>query len=160
MSVCLSHFALIIHEGYEMSQYVIRWKPVLCEASFYKETRKSFCVNARGIPTAAYQVLLRWGTRPPARSDRGVPKVGYPPVRVPPRPGLLGGYPRWGIPHWSTAPTGLPPCRGTSPGQGTPLVRVPPRLDLAGVPPPHLDLAWVPPPPGCGQTDGQTRVKT
>ena len=43
-------------------------------------TRKSSCVNARGIPTAAYQVLLGG---------------------VPPRPGLMGGgggYPRWGTP--------------------------------------------------------------
>ena len=33
-------------------------------------TRKSSCVNARGIPTAAYQVLIcypRWGTPPPSQ---------------------------------------------------------------------------------------------
>ena len=110
-------------------------------------TRKS-CVNARGIPTAAYQVLhllscTRWGTPhwgipAPARSDQegGVPsQSGYPPARsdgggtwggVPPQPGLTGGT-RGGVP-----PAG--------PGCGTP------------------------PPSQCGQTDGwmdgQTRVKT
>ena len=79
----------------------------------------------------------------------GVPDVRYPPVRVPPWPGLMGGT-QGGVPH-----------RGTSLN----LAGVPPCLDLAGLtptltwlgyphtwtwlnyhpPPPHLDLAWVPP---------------
>ena len=70
------------------------------------ETRKSSCVNARGIPTAAYQVLHllpEGGTPlgrvppPPARSDRGVPEVGYPPpsdlAGVPPPHLYLAGVP-------------------------------------------------------------------
>ena len=55
-------------------------------------TRKSSCVNARGIPTAVYQVLPEVGYPPcrgtsPIRSDGGrgtrggVPLSGYPPAR-------------------------------------------------------------------------------
>ena len=119
-------------------------------------TRKSSCVNARGIPTAAYQVLhllscTRWGypsrsgpmgggylscrtpscgtplarsdggTRgevplcqgTPARSDGGVPEVGFTPIRVPHGQVRQGGT--WG---------GVPPI-GAPPGW----------LDLAGVHP-------------------------
>ena len=140
------------------------------------ETRKSSCVNARGIPTAAYQVLLggvtpppHWGTpgqvwqgvrevgyplsgNPLARSDRGYPRWGTP-IRVPPQSGLMG------VPEVGYPPSGYP-----SPLPHLDLTGVPPRLDLAGIPPPQLDLAGVPPPSRCGQTDewmdGQTRVKT
>ena len=91
-------------------------------------TRKSSCVNARGIPTAAYQVLPRWGTSPlpvgvpppfrvcpPARSDGGVPEVAYPPIRVPPHPGL-GGYPPLGYPpSWLRGVPGVPLLLGYSP---------------------------------------------
>ena len=55
-------------------------------------TRKSSCVNARGIPTAAYQVLLG-GIPPP-------PSVGVPP----PTARFARGYPRWSTPHWGTPP--------------------------------------------------------
>ena len=89
-------------------------------------TRKSSCLNARGIPTAAYQVLPRWGTPPPGKSDGGgtrggVPPqrwgtpLGYPPVRIP----------HQGTPHWGTPLVGIPPC------QGTPI-----RVLPVGVPPP------------------------
>ena len=71
---------------------------------------KSSCVNARGIPTAAYQVLHL------------LPEVGYPPP--PHRPGLMGGggYPRWGIlpagppsqVWWGGTWGGVPPSKGTS----------------------------------------------
>ena len=84
-------------------------------------------MNARGIPTAAYQVLPKVGT-PLARSDRGVPEVVYPhqgtparsnrgtwsrvpPVRVPPGQVLRGrgvtevGYPRSQV--WPGVPEGL-----------------------------------------------------
>ena len=58
--------------------------------------RKSSCVNTRGIPTVAYQVLPRWG--PPPRS-------GYPPWA---RSDGGRGYPRWGTPPagpgWGTPP--------------------------------------------------------
>ena len=84
--------------------------------------RKSSCVNARGIPTTAYQVLHL------------LPEVGYPPP-----PGQVwwagGGYPRWGIPQ-----QGNPPARSD---RGLPEVGPPP----AGVPPPPArsdrgDLRW------------------
>ena len=84
---------------------------IIIPAVYYKctahrnpiETRKSSCVNGRGIPTAAYQVLLGGvPPPPPARSDRGGPEVGYPPHRGTPRPGLTGRYPRWGTPHQGT----------------------------------------------------------
>ena len=59
-------------------------------------TRKSSCVNTRGIPTAAYQVLhllTEVGYPPCPGLMGGVPEVGYPP-----HPGLMGRYPRWGTP--------------------------------------------------------------
>ena len=114
--------------------------------------RKSSCVNARGIPTAAYQVLLKMGYPPPhrgiplTRSDRGgVPEVGFPSARSDGE-----GYPRWGT------PIGVPPSQGTPRpdptgrylGWGTPCEGTP-QLDLAGVP--------SPPPPGVErQMDGST----
>ena len=83
-------------------------------------------MNARGIPTAAYQALH------PLSCPRGVthPWTGG-------TPSLDGGYP---IPGYT------PLCW---PGWGTPywdLARVPRHWDLAGVPP-YPDLARVPPPP-------------
>ena len=101
-----------------------------------KLTRKS-CVNARGILTAAYQVLPKMGYSPPP--GRGIPEVEYPPAGVPPNRSD-GGYLRW-----------VPPGRGT-PSRGNPPL---PWLDLAGDNPlSHLDLAGVPPSPTrCGQTD-------
>ena len=85
-------------------------------------------MNARGIPTAAYQVLHL------------LPEVGYPPTGVPPHPGLMGGYPSWGIPHQGIPHQGTPP-----PSQvqwGVPEMGYPPPswLDLAGVPP--LPQVW------------------
>ena len=100
MSVCLSqtYIALQGHSQPEKAQ----------------ATRKSSCVNARGIPTAAYQVLHL------------LPEVGYPPAGVPrlarsdggggkgsgylsnpltsgtPLAKSDGGYPRWGTPCWGT----------------------------------------------------------
>ena len=89
-------------------------------------TRKSSCVNARGIPNAAYQVLLKMGYPP-----SGYPPSGYPPSKYPPWPCQIGstrggvspvrvpparsdgGYPRWGTPHQGTPMAG--------PGRGTPL---------------------------------------
>ena len=96
-------------------------------------------MNARGIPTAAYEVLhllscTRWGTSP----------SGYPP---PPARSDGGGYPRWCTPHLGTPWPG-PMGWGTRGGVGMPLevgtpIRVPPPrpgwLDLAGVPPAGVD---------------------
>ena len=76
-------------------------------------TRKSSCVNARGIPTAAYQVLPefgypspRWGTPCQVRLG-GVPEVGYPPSGYP-RPGLTGGTQGGVPPSWGDL-AGVPP---------------------------------------------------
>ena len=120
--------------------------------------RKSSCVNARGIPTAGYQVLHL------------LPEVGTP------QPGLTGGGTRWGPPGRSTPQPGLmgrlvlevgppPPWQGYLLGQvqwggGVPEVGyMPSRSDLGGVLPPSGPGRGTPP-PRCGQTDGQTRVKT
>ena len=97
------------------------------------KTRQSSCVNARGIPTAAYQVLHL------------LPEVGYPPGEfptppllarsngggggctwggVPPQPGLTGGRGRWGTP-----PSRVPPARSNGavyPRWVTPLAGYPP----------------------------------
>ena len=124
-------------------------------------TRKSSCVNARGIPTAAYQVLH-------LLTEVGYPPLGYPPSRSD------GGYPRWGTTHWGTPPSrsdpggtrggvlpiGVPPCWGTPcqgiPPLGYPPIGVPPRLDLAWVPPPGWTWLGYPPPPRCEQTENIT----
>ena len=66
-------------------------------------------MNARGIPTAAYQVLPKWGTPPP--------------------PARSGGYPRWGT------PAGVLPHHQGTPGWGTP----PPSGPGRGTPPPGVD---------------------
>ena len=132
------------------------------------ETRKSSCVNARGILTAAYQVLHLLsctgggGGSIPARGypTLGTHAVGTPPWVPPVRPeqvgypcqggtpSLLGGTPPW-----------VPRIR---PGWGIPL------LDLAGVPLPRPAApGWGNPPPAhltrWGTplwTDGQTHIKT
>ena len=120
-------------------------------------TRKSSCVNARGIPTAVCQVLhllscTRWappqGTPPPARYDRGYPRPGLTGVGVPevwyPQPGLMGGVPE----------VGYPPDQVQ---QGVPKVEYPPPAGPGwGTPPPPPTWTWagVPPPPRCGQMDG------
>ena len=101
-------------------------------------TRKSSCVNARGIPTAAYQVLHL------------LPEAGSPLAGGTPRPGPMGGgqgYLRWGTPLAG----GYPPARsdGGYPRWGTPLVGVPPSqvwrgAYLRGLPP----CRWGTPQPG------------
>ena len=115
-------------------------------------TRKS-CMNARGIPTAAYQVLhllsyTRWGTPPRPGPTGGYPRWGTPPPSGYPQPGLTGRYLRWGTLPSQVRPggtqggvppstEGVPPSAevGYSPSRGTPLP--PGWLDLAGVPPPR-----------------------
>ena len=107
-------------------------------------------MNARGIPTAEYQVLHLLSCNSGGTPCWGVPLLeGTPPLVPPVRPG-------WGYPI---------PVRGTPPQVPSDLARVPqcgsgwgtPWLDLAGVLPHHL-ARWDNPP--CGQTDRQTRVKT
>ena len=71
-------------------------------------TRKSFCVNARGIPTAAYQVLHLLSCR-----GGGGTHLGYPPIR----PGR-GVTPSWVSPYQTWL--GYPPPQH---GWGTPLAR-------------------------------------
>ena len=99
------------------------------------KTRKSSCVNARGIPRRIkYSICyLRWvclcqGYPPPARSDRGVSEVGY----HPPARSDRGVVTRGGVPPVRVPLAGAPPTQvqwGAGPGCDTL-----PRLDLAGVP--------------------------
>ena len=118
-------------------------------------------MNARGIPTAAYQVLHL------------LPEVGYPPpagVTPPPRPRLIGEDTQGGVPPPARSDRGTPsrgtpqqeyqqgyPLLGYSPGLmgRTPLTGVPPSWTWLGyLPPPNLDLAGIPPPPHrCGLTN-------
>ena len=114
-------------------------------------TRKSSCVNARGIPPAVVvstpSVVL---TRYPPSWPRGgtlpaYPLAGYPPTWpvgyptwVPswqgtPYPDLAGGYPIW------VPPSRVPPGR-------VPPSRVPPSWP-GRVPPLPAGPGWVPPPP-------------
>ena len=103
------------------------------------KTRKSSCVNARGIPTATYQVLHLLGVPPPLSDMAGVPPLPSDLNGVPPCLDLAGVPPI--RPGWGTPPP-------SGPGWGTP-----PHLDLAEVPPPrpgwgappYLDLTGVPP---------------
>ena len=135
-------------------------------------------MNARGIPTAPYQVLhllpevgyapsrYPW-PGPRGRYPRwGTPHQGTPPIGVCPWPGLTGGipevgyppsqvwrgYPRWGTPPLGYLQSGYPPARSVRPGRGVPW-----QGDLRwGTP--HLDLTGVPPPPPhrCEQTENIT----
>ena len=105
-------------------------------------------MNARGIPTAAYQVLHllswpRWGTPPsgypPPRSDGGV-YLRWGTLC----PGPTGGYPRWGrsIPPRSNRgyPTsGMPPIGPGQGGGGYPTSGTP----CQGYPPPRSDRVYL-----------------
>ena len=91
---------------------------------------------------------------PPARSDGGVPEVGSP-WQGYPLAKSDGRHPRWGSPL-----AGVPwpgPMGGTphQVWQGVPKVGYPPRQ---GYPLVWTWLGYLP--LRCGQTDGQTRVKT
>ena len=127
------------------------------------ETRKSSCVNARGIPPAVYWVLLLLsylGT-PPSWPGWGGTWPGYPPWQgTPPGQGTPpvltwpGGY-LTRVPPWQgTPPQGTPPARPgrVPPQQGTPLAgpgRVPPSRvpPWQGTPPAGYPPSRVPPPP-------------
>ena len=119
---------------------LVRTKYVMLFESF-TETRKSSCVNARGIPTAAYQVLHllpEGGDIPPLQGTPLAMSDG-------------GGYPRWGTPQ-----QGYPLARSDGGTQGgVPLARcdggylrwgAPPAYEPGWGSPPCLDLARVPPP--------------
>ena len=118
-------------------------------------TRKSSCVNARGILPAVYWVLLLLsylGTPPPVLTWLGTPPTGYPPA----------GSPQQGTPQQGT-PCGRVPSRlGTPPAAPG---RVPPWClphGILGNVAKHYGI-WVPPPVDRqidGWMDGQTRVKT
>ena len=84
------------------------------------------------------KVLLRERKR---HTDRGVSstpsvilyEVGYPPIRVPPQSGPMGGYLRWGTPLARSeggTQGGVPPARSDGGTQGG----VPPWSGLRGVP--------------------------
>ena len=135
---------------FERVLFLIKWLWNQHKLTFFKiyqpvlhYTRKSSCVNARGIPTAAYQVLLG-----------GVPPHGVPPARSD------GGYQRWGTPqsgypHQSTPPSqvwwgdtqgGVPPS--WYPTLGYPLPLAGPGLGNPPTPRPGPGSGTPPPPPG------------
>ena len=110
-----------------------------CVCNCKSKTRQSSCVNARGIPTAAYQAL---------RVQSCPREVGYP-GRVPPGWGTPPSWPGWGEYHgWVPPLAGVPPVL-TWPGRRYPKW-VPPGWGT-----PHPDLAggypWQAP---SGQDDG------
>ena len=132
---------------------------------YFHLIRKYSCVNTRGIPTAAHQVLHMLSC---TGGGGGTPE--YPPcldlAGVPSQLDMAGVHPirpGWGTPpSWGTPWLGYPLPAGVPPGWGTPssdLAGVHPHLDLAGVLPwlGYSPARWAPP---CGKTDGQTRVKT
>ena len=132
----------ISHSHTHCQSFVWSWcifHHLLCPAPArsMRKTRKSSYVNARGIPTAAYQVLHL------------LPKVGYPQQGYP-RPGLTGGYPRRSTP-WPGLTGGTQ--GGVPPGQvwvGGTRGRVPPSLNSesipeVGYPPARSDRVGYPP---------------
>ena len=110
-------------------------KTVTVMASVNKAHKKVLLLNARGIPTAAYQVLHllpEVGYMPiprPGLTRGGYPRW-YPPSQVWPGGWGWGGYPRWGSPQQRYPQPGLPglPRWGTPAGE-------PPR-------PPRPGLMW------------------
>ena len=119
-------------------------------------TRKSSCVNARGIPTAAYQVLHGlscpggWGPgyHPPQSDLTGVPLSDLPGIPpLPPQLDLARGTPHQTWAGYPPSPSDL--ARLSSPSD---LAGVRPHQTWLGYPPPS-DLAGVPPP-------GVERLKT
>ena len=99
------------------------------------KTTKSSCVNARGIPTAAYQVLHL------------LTEFGYPPAGVPPAKSN-GGYPRWGTPPSRSTPGRVTPwlgpmggTRGGIPQNGYPLARSNGGIPKVGYPPAEVPPA-------------------
>ena len=143
-------------------------------------TRKSSCVNASGIPTAAYQVLHLLSCTggyplpyPPLRGGTpslwGLPHLGYPHQTWPGgTPSLPGGYPTSCTPH-QTWPGGTPSLLGCTPPRVPPITPgwggdiTPARgaseagIPLAGVPPPPAGPGWATPLVGPGlDTPGWT----
>ena len=113
-------YSLVTFEG-NVREKIRQFIPFLL---FTHKTRKSSCVNARGIPYSPQQGpmggYLRWGT----------PPIGVPPWSSP-RGGTRGRVtPNKGTPGqvWQGGTRG----RGYTPSRGAP-----PQLDLAGVPPLH-----------------------
>ena len=94
-------------------------------------------MNARGVPTAAYQVLICCPV------TGGYPPAGGTPPWVPLLDLTGGTHPCWRstpprVPHIRPG-WGVPyPCQGY-PASGTPL------LDLVEYPPPHWTWLWYPP---------------
>ena len=121
------------------------------------QTRKSSCMNARGLLTTAYQVLLSGvlpllgyphQDTPLARSDKGVSKVGYPPSQGTPHQGTpCWGTPHQGTPTWTWLGYPLP-----GPGSGTP-----PTWTWLGYPLPGPGSGIPPPGPGWGTPLGVDR---
>ena len=111
-------------------------------------TRKSSCMNARGIPPA-----WTWPTPPPPWLTHPSPP-GWPtppPLLTHPSPLLTPPPPGWPTPTPLADPP-LPRLTHPSPVADPPL---PPGWTWP-TPPPRLDLTH----PPRGQTEGQTRVKT
>ena len=147
------------------------------EHQFQFQTRKSSCVNARGITTTAYQVLHlfpevgyppprqvwwegTWGGVPPPAGGTpcqvwwGVPEVGYPPGRGTPCQVWWGGT-RGGVPPLARSEGGY--LRWEYPPGWTWLgYQPPPGWTWLGYPPPLAGPGWGTPPPRCGQTDWWT----
>ena len=114
-------------QAYMHTQFCPKTPP--CTFDCTTTTRKSSCVDARGIPTAAYQVLhllyypggggvpLSWGTHltPVLTWLRGIPSLdggGTPSWGTfSSYFDLDGGYPTWGTPS---------PCPGLGPVTGVP----------------------------------------
>ena len=120
--ICIGHFICIkIGKGFLLH---LNTKTGYRGVKKRKKTRKS-CVNGRGIPTAAYQVLhllscTGWGV--PYLGGGDVPHAyqGDTPSQVPPCPDLAGRavpHPCWVVPH-----LGYPPDLASNP----PLTGVPP----------------------------------
>ena len=150
-----------------ISRYMSNKKVLLRERKRHTARR---VVSTPSVVLTGYLPVLTWPGGYPAR---GVPYLGTHPSW--PGGTLPGGYPIW-VPPGRVLPLSWP---GGVPCWGVLYLGTPPVLTWQGTPPPPTGPGWVPPPsvcpmafwvmlrsimgygyPPCGQTEGQTRVKT
>ena len=176
--ICIDQNPIVImYSTKVMSRIICEWFTLFFPKWAVIEKIKSYPFQRKNTNK---KVLLR---EHKTHTDRGVSSTTrdeVPPVRVPPRPGLMGGtrggvppvrYPhrgtpwpgpmggtRGGVPPSEYPPVGYP-HQGTPLGyplarsnRGYPRWGIPHRVSPIGVPPPP-GTGWIPPPPRCGQTE-------
>ena len=140
-------------EWWHWTALILQWKTTRHQVHII--TRKSSCMNARGIPTVAYQVLhllsCTWGGVPPGGGTPSLDGGTLSLDRGYPHPALDGGYP---IPARLVTPSQVPPLAWPDQGVlhpypgGTPWLGYPHRTWLGT--PYQTQLGYPPIRPGQG----------